>query len=1126
MCPLSSVTSNVADFVGAPDSEDDGANKGGTVQGGDLQQVEATAPAASTAAVGKGASTGGKGKAPAKKFGTLDALSLLGVVLSPESTQIVEGVFIKADVLARRTYRSTVAKQLPSRVSEKLTLTGRGIWYFTYRAMCEDSFMSKCISEYHYKHRPDFIRDLPRIQVLSDSSGGNLVSLTGGGLLDFLSRLDGAVYDRVKSVFGSCWSEVSVALEGESLSVVSCKDFINVLDVANIPPLAMSPMLIAVARNARRKGLARSKDTVECAALGVSATGLAHSSPSGSQSLSSQSHTELSSAMHSQSESRAEPSFPSGEVSGTTSELTLLSSVEVSSDLIAAKVHKDDGVSTSTDTGVVLSAVGMPPIPSELADTLTSSAISSSSPCVSLSVQCVDLPGIELHPDSAELINKLFREVRRFAKNSFSHSMISYIPKISSSELTVVVEAICFKTYRELHLYKFMRKFSCMYHYRYYPDFIRTLDSILVLSSSSDPRLVPLSGARLLDFLSRLDCAIREVVWSTFNSEWDGSVGGIISELEGESLSTLSCEDFIRVFGVVGVPAVSLTVSQRYYTTGNRRRAIRKGEMSGSGSSKSAVDVTGSGSSTVPHLQSETLTDYSSATTTPITTTVGEWVSTRLGRGRGLIRKDLAQRCGTSIAVSSSASATGKVLVDESGGGRFYAQKSAAVVLDCCAPLCAMVLPGCALMIQDLFSKVGALARGVYEDMVSKHLPPEISDKLSVTERAIWYRTYKATCEVSFVSRCFGEYYAEHRPDFVLSLSKIQVLLGAEGNLLDFLLELDRAVRREIESIFNSCWSEVSVSLEEESLSSISCRNFVKVLDVAGIPELVLSSTRVESSTKEIGSKGKRVASVTSVIDLTHSSPPSSQSLPSQSSSQLGSSLPSGETSSVPPELTLLSFSVGDPMGESSSAPIAAKRHKGSDSVPVPTHAEVGTVCTTALGVAPVSTEASTPTSSSVSISSSGASLSVQCVDLLDVKLHPDSAKLIYDLFCVLRGSAKKSYSNVLGHLLSTVISELSAVGRVVWCRTYRELHLLSFMARCLCLYHSKYRPDFIRSLAGIRVLSGSSGRSLVPLRGGELLSFLSKLDCAIREEVESIFSLEWDRVADSVFTELEDGSL
>ncbi|WP_242641674.1 hypothetical protein, partial [Candidatus Ichthyocystis sparus] len=419
------------------------------------------------------------------------------------------------------------------------------------------------------------------------------------------------------------------------------------------------------------------------------------------------------------------------------------------------------------------------------------------------------------------------------------------------------------------------------------------------------------------------------------------------------------------------------------------------------------------------------------------------------------------------------------------------------------------VLPGCALMIKDLFSKVGALASDVYEDMVRKQLPPEISDKLSVTERAIWYRTYKATCEVGFVSRCFGEYHAEHRPGFVLSLSKIQVLSDTKGNLLDFLLELDRAIRREMESIFNSCWSEVSVSLEEESLSSISCRNFVKVLDVAGIPALVSSSTRVESSTKERGSKGKRVASATSVVDLTHSSPPSSQSLPSQSSSQLGSSLPSGETSSAPPELT---------------PSIAAKRHKGSDSVPVTTHAEVGTVCTTALGVTPVSTEASTPTSSSVS--SSGASLSVQCVDLLDVKLHPDSAKLICGLFFVLRGSAKKCYSNVLGHLLSTVSSELSAVGRAVWCRTYRELHLLSFMARCLCLYHSKCRPDFIRSLAGIRVLSGSSGRSLVPLSGGELLSFLSKLDCAIRDEVESIFSLEWDRVADSVFAELEDGSL
>ncbi|WP_141663582.1 hypothetical protein, partial [Candidatus Ichthyocystis sparus] len=376
MYPVSSVTSSATAFVGAPDSEDDVANKGGTVQGGDLQQVEVTAPAASTAAVGKGVSAGGKGKVPAKKLGTsiavsssatttvkgagssrgrgrgrgrisaqklaavadLDVLSSLGVALSPESAQVVEGIFLKADALARRIYRSVVAKQLPSDVSDKLTVTGRGIWHFTYRLMCEDSFVYKCLREYHYKHRPGFIRALPSIQVLSNSPDRNVVPLAGGGLLDFLSRLDGAIHNRIKSVFDSCWSEVSVSLEGESLSAVSCKDFIDVLNIAGIPPLAMSPMLIATAENARRKGRERSKGTVECAASGVGTTDLTHSPPSGSQSLPSRTHTELLSSVHSQSESRAEPSFPSGEASGTTSELTLLSYVGVSSDLIAAKV--------------------------------------------------------------------------------------------------------------------------------------------------------------------------------------------------------------------------------------------------------------------------------------------------------------------------------------------------------------------------------------------------------------------------------------------------------------------------------------------------------------------------------------------------------------------------------------------------------------------------------------------------------------------------------------------------------------------------------------------------------------------------------------------------------------------
>ncbi|WP_176696831.1 hypothetical protein, partial [Candidatus Ichthyocystis sparus] len=702
----------------------------------------------------------------------------------------------------------------------------------------------------------------------------------------------------------------------------------------------------------------------------------------------------------------------------------------------------------------------------------SSLSLGDSSSAPSESVKCVDLLGVKLHPDSAELICSVFREVRSSARRSFSRAMLNYISTIMISELSALEKAIWAKTYRKLYLSRFMSRLICVYHSRCYTNFIRALGSIRVLSSSSDRSLVTLSGVGLLGFLSRLDCAVRGEVEIVFNSEWGEVTGKVFSELEDESMSTVSCEDFIRVLDIVGVPVVALSVSQRYgkmRKRKRRKRAISKMKKLRSGN-ECAVEVTEPGSS------------------------------------------------------STTTTAVDKEVDAERGRGRFYAQKSA-VALDC-ASLCAMVFPECALMIEGLFSKVDALARSIYEDMVSKQLPQEISDKLSVTERAIWYRTYKATCEVSFVSRCFGEYHTKHRPDFVRSISKIQVLSDARGNLLDFLLCLDCTIRREMESVFSSCWSEVSVSLEDESLSAISCRDFVRVLDVAGIPAVALSA-RVRVSTKGRGGKGKSAVSVTSVIDLTHSSPPSPRSLPSQSGgSQLGSSLPLGETSSALTELTLLSSSVGDSVGESSSGLIVAKRHKGSDSVPVSTYSEAGTVCTTAVGVLPVSTKASTSTASAVSISSSCASLSVQYVDLLGVRLHPDSAKLICNLFSVIRRSAKTSYSMALKRLLRAVSSELSAVEQAIWCRTYRELHLLSFMARCLCLYHHGYRPDFIRSLAGIRVLSSSSDRNVVPLSGAELLSFLSKLDCAIREEVESIFSLEWDRVADSVFAELEDGSL
>ncbi|WP_176696448.1 hypothetical protein, partial [Candidatus Ichthyocystis sparus] len=189
----------------------------------------------------------------------------------------------------------------------------------------------------------------------------------------------------------------------------------------------------------------------------------------------------------------------------------------------------------------------------------------------------------------------------------------------------------------------------------------------------------------------------------------------------------------------------------------------------------------------------------------------------------------------------------------------------------------------------------------------------------------------------------------------------------------------------------------------------------------------------------------------------------------------------------------------------SSLGSIVGGKHASSSRVciPVSTHAATGIVCAT-VGVP-----------------------SIQYVDLLGVKLHLGSAELICRLFRDLRESARKSYSHSMYNHLSTAMnSELSTIGRAIWCRIYRELHLSSFMSRCLCIYHYKYRPDFIRALPGIRVLSSTSDCELVPLSGGVLLDFLSKLDCAAFNVVQPVFESQWDVVADRVFAKLEDGSL
>ncbi|WP_092411632.1 hypothetical protein [Candidatus Ichthyocystis sparus] len=1079
MYPVSSVSATASG--GDSDSEDDVGTKGGIVQGGDLRQVEVTTL---PAAVGNGVSnrgkgrarnrrgdkgkaqnlrpvgskvtppgdtgsslpvtkttsttadittakgvlrTSSKGKAPALKRGTSisssaftidsDVLNSLGVMLSPDGIRVIECLFFKMDAFARRTYKSMVAKQLPSDVSSKLTITGRVIWYLTYRVMCEDSFLFKCLGKYHHKHRPTFIRALPSIRVLSDSPDYSTAPLSGDKLLDFLSVLDGAISSKLKSVFNSCWSEVSVSLEEEALNAVSCKDLVDVLDTAGIPPLALSAVIATNARREISKGTdecttsqinvisplvssamiaasaerERNKGTAKCTTSETSVTGLTLPLPSSSQSLSLQSNSGLSPHALSQSESQLGSSLALMEAPGTSSELILPSSVVDS-----------DGVSSSN--------------------------------------KCVDLLGVKLHPDSAKLVLQLLHDIYKSFKHSFSHSIRGYILETLGSKLSVVEKVIWCKTYREQHLYRFMHRSICIYHSKHRPRFVRALDGVRVLSSSSDCRLVQLIGGELLSFLSELDCVVHKTVEYIFDSLWDKITGTVFAELEDGSLSDVSCGDFIRVLDVAGIPVVAFSIRQVRDKKNDQVRTKRR-------------------------------------------------------------------------AISESRTS-------ESSGRRAEGEGSVSDVLN---SLGVMLSPKDIRVIKGLFFKMDAFARLTYKSMVAKQLPLGVSGKLTVTGRAIWYLTYKVMCEDSFVFKCLGKYHCKHRPSFIRSLPRIQVLsdstdhstdLLAGDRLLDFLSVLDGAISSRVKSIFNSCWSEVSVSLEEGDLNAVSCKDLIDVLDTAGIPHLASSamtatkarrgrskgtdkcttseikvipplvlSAMIAASAERERNKGidDCATSETSVIGLTRPLPSSSQSLSlqsnpglspfvlSQSESQLGSSLPLMEAPGTPSELILPSPVVDSDDGSSSN----------------------------------------------------------ECVDLLGVKLHPDSAKLVLQLLHDIYRSFKHSFLlSIRGYILETLGGGLSVIEQAIWCKTYREQHLYRFMHRSICIYHSKYRPSFIRALDGVRVLSSSSDCRLVQLIGGELLSFLSELDSVVHKTVECIFDSLWNKITDKVFAELEDGSL
>ncbi|WP_242647418.1 hypothetical protein, partial [Candidatus Ichthyocystis sparus] len=542
----------------------------GDIPGGGLQQVESpaalTATTSTAAAVGEGVSTKkGRGKAPAKKRGASaassaplapavgpDVLTALGVTLSPESVQIISNLFFRIGGLARRFYASMAGRQLPSSVSGKLSLTERAIWCGTYREMCEDVFVSMCICEYHAEHRPDLVRALPEVKVLSDSPEPVAVPLAcGGGLLDFLLRLDCAVRSRVESIFRSYWNEVSVSLEGEALNGVSCGDFISVLDTAGIPEVALSITVTnsALAREISRGTIKRTESGV------VTAPDRMPPPP------------------HSEDGSSSDESSSGPIVAGRRTDIVRapvwtppvleVDDALASSSLRPPKLNplppvRYRGAEPSSDRSVVRAPVWTPPV-LEGDDAPASSTVS-----VPSYLECAALLGVELHPDSVKLLHELFRNIRRSFMASFPRSVSDHISSNVFSKLSAIDRVVWFRTYRELHLSSFMSRCFCIYHSRYRPSFMRSIADIRVLPGSSGSDLIPLNGVSLVDFLSRLDCVVRDLIKAIFSLRWDVEADRASSELGCVSLSDVSYEDLIRVLGIDSVFVSAFSIVRKY----------------------------------------------------------------------------------------------------------------------------------------------------------------------------------------------------------------------------------------------------------------------------------------------------------------------------------------------------------------------------------------------------------------------------------------------------------------------------------------------------------------------------------------------------------------------------------
>ncbi|WP_092460635.1 hypothetical protein [Candidatus Ichthyocystis sparus] len=549
-------------------------------------------------------------------------VDLLGVTLLPEVAEIIKELFCNFRKFADLVCDVVVADYL-STISEssELSATGRYICCKNYRELHLSALMYRCLCVYNLRYRPNFIRTLTitGIQVLSSSSDRRLVPLTGSRLLDFLSRLDCAISNIVNSVFNLKWDETAKRFFSEvkegSLGYVGCKDLIAVLDACGIPGVALAELRKHERQN--RGGTSGSSRGTVGGTSGVGTIDLARSLPSSAQSFQ---------LPQSKPQSRPRFSSPLREYAGSPSELIRLSSA----------VGPDGDVP--------------------------------------LSVQCVDLLGVTLLPDSAEIINKLFRDLRVFARNFTGKAVtVHSFTNLMNSKLLEIGRAIWCKNYKEVQKSNFMYKCLCAYYSRQYPDFIRALAGIKILSSPSERRLVPLTGVVLLDFLSRLECAIRETLLHMFELDWGEMVGDIFDKLEERSLDAVNLRDFVSVLDVAGIPSSVTSGSSGYlrYFVGVRDIRDKNSRISSKITSEDVVlgssvvvalpkGDAGSSSSpaTIESVSVSTVSDKPVAALTvsdePAGVTATDTVSNAVALPKGAAKSSLTLAATESVAVSTA----------------------------------------------------------------------------------------------------------------------------------------------------------------------------------------------------------------------------------------------------------------------------------------------------------------------------------------------------------------------------------------------------------------------------------------------------------------------------------------